>query len=70
MSNNTHSERLLGESPAFLEILDHVSLIAPLSKPVLIVGERGTGKELIASRLHFPGSSLTNNERGTGKVQT
>ena len=53
MSNNTHSERLLGESPVFLEILDHVSLIAPLSKPVLIVGERGTGKELIASRLHF-----------------
>ena len=53
MSNNAHSERLLGESPVFLEILDHVSLIAPLSKPVLIVGERGTGKELIASRLHF-----------------
>ena len=53
MSNNTHSERLLGESPAFLEILDHVSQIAPLSKPVLVVGERGTGKELIASRLHF-----------------
>jgi psp operon transcriptional activator len=27
--------------------------VAPLSKPVLVVGERGTGKELIASRLHF-----------------
>jgi psp operon transcriptional activator len=53
MSNNSHSERLLGESPAFLEILDRVSQIAPLSKPVLIVGERGTGKELIASRLHY-----------------
>jgi psp operon transcriptional activator len=30
-----------------------VSRAAPLSKPVLVVGERGTGKELIASRLHF-----------------
>ena len=46
-------ERLLGESPAFLRTLEHVSLVAPLEKPVLIVGERGTGKELIASRLHF-----------------
>lgn len=48
-----HADRLLGESPAFLEVLDRVSQIAPLSKPVLIVGERGTGKELIAARLHF-----------------
>ena len=46
-------ERLLGESPAFLRTLEQVSLIAPLEKPVLVVGERGTGKELIASRLHF-----------------
>lgn len=46
-------ERMLGESPAFLRTLEHVSLVAPLEKPVLIVGERGTGKELIASRLHY-----------------
>ena len=37
----------------FLEMLEHVSRAAPLSKPVLVVGERGTGKELIASRLHY-----------------
>lgn len=48
-----HSDRLLGESPAFLEVLDHVSQIAPLSKPVLVVGERGTGKDQIAARLHY-----------------
>jgi len=30
-----------------------VSRAAPLSKPVLVVGERGTGKELVASRLHY-----------------
>lgn len=46
-------ERLLGESPAFLKILEEVSQVAPLEKPVLIAGERGTGKELIAARLHF-----------------
>jgi psp operon transcriptional activator len=49
----TDPERLLGESPAFLKILEEVSQVAPLEKPVLIVGERGTGKELIASRLHY-----------------
>ena len=48
-----HTERLLGESPSFMEVLDLVSQVAPLSKPILIVGERGTGKELIASRLHY-----------------
>ena len=37
----------------FLEMLEHVSRAAPLSKPVLVVGERGTGKELVASRLHY-----------------
>jgi psp operon transcriptional activator len=53
MPQGDHTDRLLGESPAFLEVLELVSQIAPLSKPVLVVGERGTGKELIAARLHF-----------------
>jgi psp operon transcriptional activator len=34
-------------------MLEHVSRAATLSKPVLVIGERGTGKELIASRLHY-----------------
>ena len=46
-------DRLLGESPAMMKTLEEVSKVAPLDKPVLVVGERGTGKELIASRLHF-----------------
>ena len=46
-------DRLVGESPAILAVLEAVSQIAPLDKPVLVVGERGTGKELIASRLHY-----------------
>jgi psp operon transcriptional activator len=53
MSSNRPSETIIGEAPVFLEMLEHVSRAAPLSKPVLVVGERGTGKELIASRLHF-----------------
>ena len=46
-------QQLIGESPAFLEILEHVSRVAPLNRPVLVIGERGTGKELIAARIHF-----------------
>ncbi len=43
----------IGESPAFQDMLAHVSRLAPLDRPVLVVGERGTGKELIASRLNY-----------------
>ena len=44
---------LIGEAPIFAATLDHVSRVAPLERPVLVVGERGVGKELIAARLHF-----------------
>ena len=44
---------MLGESPAFLDLLEHVSRVAAVNKPVLVIGERGTGKELIAARLHY-----------------
>lgn len=53
MSSGPETQQIIGEAPAFLEMLEHVSRAATLSKPVLVVGERGTGKELIASRLHF-----------------
>ena len=46
-------QALIGESPCFLEVLERVSRVAPLNRPVLIIGERGTGKELIAERLHY-----------------
>lgn len=46
-------ETLLGEANAFIEVLEQVSRLAPLNKPVLVIGERGTGKELIANRLHY-----------------
>ncbi len=51
--NADRTERMIGESSSFLEVQEQVSQIAPLTKPVLIVGERGTGKELIAARVHY-----------------
>lgn len=45
--------QILGQAPAFLDLLDQVSRVAVLDRPVLIVGERGTGKELIATRLNY-----------------
>jgi len=53
MSAEKPAQPIIGEAPSFLEMLEHVSRAAPLNKPLLVVGERGTGKELIASRLHF-----------------
>jgi psp operon transcriptional activator len=44
---------MVGEADNFLAVLERASRLAPLDKPVLIVGERGTGKELIAARLHY-----------------
>ncbi|MGH8629495.1 MAG: sigma 54-interacting transcriptional regulator, partial [Burkholderiales bacterium] len=44
---------IIGQADNFLAALERVSRVAPLVKPVLIIGERGTGKELIASRVHF-----------------
>ncbi|WP_371186269.1 phage shock protein operon transcriptional activator [Thalassotalea maritima] len=46
-------DNLIGQSNSFLEVLEHISQVAPLSKPVLLIGERGTGKELVAARLHY-----------------
>jgi len=53
MRDQTASQSIIGESPAFLAMLEHVSRAAAISKPMLVIGERGTGKELIAARLHF-----------------
>src|SRR5210317_2467592 len=53
MAERRSAQQIIGEAPAFLEMLEHVSHAAPLDRSVLVVGERGTGKELVASRLHF-----------------
>lgn len=45
--------QLIGGSPAWLATLDQISGSAALDRSMLVVGERGTGKELVAARLHF-----------------
>src|SRR5688572_26401742 len=49
MDRNTN---LVGQSSSFLDAVERASRAAPLDRPVLVIGERGTGKELIAERLH------------------
>jgi psp operon transcriptional activator len=47
------NDQMLGSSAAFFELTDQISRAAPLDRPMLVIGERGTGKELIAARLHY-----------------
>ena len=49
MERNTH---FVGQSSSFLDAVERASRAAPLDRPVLVIGERGTGKELVAERLH------------------
>ncbi|MCH3917492.1 MAG: phage shock protein operon transcriptional activator [Spirochaetia bacterium] len=43
----------LGESEVFLDFQEKLSKVAPIERSVLIIGERGTGKEIAANRLHY-----------------
>ncbi|WP_338467955.1 phage shock protein operon transcriptional activator [Novosphingobium sp. ZN18A2] len=49
MERNT---QFVGQSGPFLDAVERTSRAAPMRRPVLVIGERGTGKELIAERLH------------------
>jgi psp operon transcriptional activator len=46
------SETFVGQSNAVLDAIERASRAAALNRPVLVIGERGTGKELVAERLH------------------
>jgi transcriptional regulator with GAF, ATPase, and Fis domain len=46
-------EKLIGESPAFLRATEHLTATAASDSPVLISGETGTGKELVAHAIHY-----------------
>jgi PAS domain S-box-containing protein len=45
-------EQIIGRSSALMEVLHHVDRVAPTDASVLITGETGTGKELIARAIH------------------
>lgn len=49
----TKPQRIIGSSYALAQTLEHASRLAEIDRSVLICGERGTGKELIAERLHY-----------------
>ena len=54
-------EGLIGNSPKFLDVINRVKSIAPTSATVLINGETGTGKELIANAIHYNSPRKTKN---------
>jgi two-component system response regulator HydG len=45
-------EGVVGNSPKMHEVIDRLKNVAPTSAPVLILGETGTGKELVARAIH------------------
>ena len=45
--------QLIGRSPQMTAVIDQIQRVAKVPRPVLIVGERGTGKELVARAIHF-----------------
>jgi transcriptional regulator with GAF, ATPase, and Fis domain len=64
--NDAHNfEEIVGRSPALVAVLDHVRRVAPTDATVLVWGETGTGKELIARAIH---SNSTRRERPLIKV--
>jgi len=52
IDNTSMFEEIVGSSPALRTVLSHVSKVAPMDSTVLITGETGTGKELIARAIH------------------
>ncbi len=53
MHNDYRMEKPLGESDIFLKFQSRLSKAARVNRSVLVVGERGSGKELAAQRLHY-----------------
>lgn len=47
-----HFDKIIGQSPRLMEVLNTIARIAPTNASVLITGESGTGKELVAEAIH------------------
>lgn len=53
MTSVSWATEALGQSEPFLHFQEKLSRVAGVDRPVLLIGERGTGKELAAGRVHF-----------------
>ncbi len=51
-SSRAEIAEILGESPVVERLRDQIRKVAPAATPVLVVGETGTGKELVADSVH------------------
>jgi DNA-binding NtrC family response regulator len=51
--------QIVGESPQIQAMVDQIQRVAPVPRPLLVTGERGTGKELVARALHFSAGPAT-----------
>jgi formate hydrogenlyase transcriptional activator len=48
----SHSENIVGHSPSIMRVLDQIAQVAPTESNVLVLGETGVGKELVAMAIH------------------
>ena len=53
MKNKQNQEDATGQAPSFLAFQQDLREAAKIDRPILIIGERGSGKELAAERLHY-----------------
>ncbi|MBI3857867.1 MAG: sigma-54-dependent Fis family transcriptional regulator [Planctomycetes bacterium] len=51
--------QIVGDSPQIQKMIDQLQKVARVPRPILITGERGTGKELVARAIHFTGGPPT-----------
>lgn len=50
---NLYGNRIIGENSGLKDIMTVVRKVAPLDSPVLLLGETGTGKDIIANAIHY-----------------
>ena len=52
LKKKVYGQEMVGESPALVQVKDMIGKVAPTDARVLIIGAKGTGKELVARNLH------------------